>query len=72
MYMAPKICVACLVHQLQIPASVAIRYSQVGSGVPKECLRDDVVLISVAGLNKLSASSYVDAAYVLVPLSCDS
>ena len=71
MHMTPKIFIACLVHQLEIPASVTIRHSQIGSEVPKERPRNYVVLISVAGLNKLSASSYVDAASVLIPLGRD-
>ena len=71
MHMAPKIFIACLVHQLQIPASVAIRYSQVASEVSKECLRDYVVLTLIVIINNLSASSYVDAASVLVPLGRD-
>lgn len=68
MHMTPKICIASLVHQLQIPASMAIRYSQVVSEVPKERPRDYVVLVSVAGVNNLPASPYMDATSVLIPL----
>ena len=71
MHMAPKILIACLVHQLEIPVSVVVGARPVGSEVPKERPRNYVVLISVAGLNKLSASSYVDAASVLIPLGRD-
>ena len=59
-------------HQLQIPASVAVRRSQVRSEMSKVCPRNYVILIPGSFIYYLAASSYVDSASVLIPLSRDS